>query len=463
MFKTPFVAGRASFLQAAKAVLGRGTCLPLQFPRFAICAAAWSAAAMTASGAVATGDWVHSGDHDSPVPEEIAVPATVPTAIRSSIIAIAKGIAHTVALKQDGAVVAWGYNSSDRATVPAAALTGVTAVAAGFDHSVALKEDGSVLGWGANDSGQTTVPAAAQSGVTAIAAGVAFTVALKEDGSVVAWGNSFYGQATVPATALSGVTAIAAGGYHTVALKQNGSVVAWGDNLYGQSTVPAAAQNTVVAIAAGRDHTVALKENGSVVAWGRNDDGQTTVPTAAQSGVIAIAAGSAHTVALKQDGSVVARGKNDDGQTDVPTAALNRVSKIATGPFARVTFYRLASPPDHDGDGLSDAAEIELAALGFDPLVSQPELVSALFSGAGSAGLYTAAQLQALHPGTPLISRNPATGKFKLTLDWKKSTDLTSFADFPANPAEVSVNGLGDIEFEFDSEEDAAFFRLEAE
>ena len=70
-------------------------------------------------------------------------------------------------------------------------LSGVMAIAAGGDHTVALKNDGSVVAWGDNGYGQTTVPVAAQSGVTAIAAGGSHTVALKNDGSVVAWGGHF--------------------------------------------------------------------------------------------------------------------------------------------------------------------------------------------------------------------------------------------------------------------------------
>jgi Regulator of chromosome condensation (RCC1) repeat len=99
-----------------------------------------------------------------------------------------------------------------------AAQSGVTAIAAGGRHTVALKSNGSVVAWGNNGDGQTTVPLAAQSGVTAIAAGERHTVALKSNGSVLAWGYNGYGQTTVPVAAQSGVTAIAAGGGHTVAL-----------------------------------------------------------------------------------------------------------------------------------------------------------------------------------------------------------------------------------------------------
>ncbi len=97
-----------------------------------------------------------------------------------------------------------------------AGLSGVTAIAAGGSHTVALKNDGTVVAWGDNFYGQTTVPVGL-SGVTAIAAGGWHTVALKNDGTVVAWGRNIAGQRTVPA-GLSGVVAIAAGYYHTAVL-----------------------------------------------------------------------------------------------------------------------------------------------------------------------------------------------------------------------------------------------------
>ena len=145
--------------------------------------------------------------------------------------------------------------------MPVAAQSGVTAIAAGMEYTVALKNDGSVLAWGRNRWGQTNVPVAAQSGVTAIAAGGYHTVVLKNDGSVVAWGLNSYGQTNVPVAAQSGVAAIAAGRYHSVALKSDGSVLAWGDNYSGQTNVPTGLSG-VTAIAAGEAHTVALLGTG---------------------------------------------------------------------------------------------------------------------------------------------------------------------------------------------------------
>jgi alpha-tubulin suppressor-like RCC1 family protein/chitodextrinase len=293
--------------------------------------------------------------------------AYAPTVV-CDVRAIAAGGGYTVALKNDGTVVAWGDNSYGQTTIPAG-LTGVTAIAAGNSHTVALKNDGTVVAWGDNSSGQTTVPAGL-TGVTAIAAGNSHTVALKNDGTVVAWGSDSSGETTVP-SGLTGVTAIAAGYGHTVALKNDGTVVAWGDNSFGQTTIPSdltdaraitanngytialKSDGTVVAwgwggggygqtmipsdltdvtaIAAGGMNAVALKSDGTVVPWGNYFSDPTTIPSGL-TGVTAIAAGYSHMVALKSDGTVVAWGENYSGETTIPYD-LTGVTAIAVGNF----------------------------------------------------------------------------------------------------------------------------------
>ena len=111
------------------------------------------------------------------------------------------------------------------------------------------------------------------------------------------------------------------------------------------------------------------------------------------------------------------------------------IASSATGalnPFdIALTGTGLSTTTDTDSDGMNDAAEFNLSALGFDWQVSQVALVNALYAGANGAGLYTASQVQALHTGTPLIARDPLTGKFKLTRSWQKSTNLIDYFNFP--------------------------------
>jgi hypothetical protein len=181
------------------------------------------------------------------------------------VAAIAAGVWHSLALRDDGTVVAWGCGIEDRGqcSVPSN-LAGVTAVDADYSHSLALKSDGTVVAWGClgpsfANRGQCSVPSGL-AGVTAIAAGQVHSLALKSDGTVVAWGCSGadFGQCNVP-SGLAGVTAIAAGEFHSVALKGDGTVVAWGCGSVdaGQCSVPDGLSG-VSSIAGDYNHSLAL-------------------------------------------------------------------------------------------------------------------------------------------------------------------------------------------------------------
>ncbi|HEX9059879.1 MAG TPA: X2-like carbohydrate binding domain-containing protein [Clostridia bacterium] len=231
----------------------------------------------------------------------------------SGVKAIAAGRDHTLALKKDGTVVAWGNNEYGQCTTPDG-LSGVKAIAGGMHHTVAIKEDDTVVAWGDNEYDQCTIPDGL-SGVEAIAAGWWHTVALKKDGTVVAWGNNPGGECNVP-TGLSAVKAIAAGGGQTVALKKDGTVATWGENYYGQCTTPDGLSN-VKAISTGAYKILALKEDGTIVTWADNAYGKYYVKTDL-SGVKAIAAGYWHNVVLKEDGTLAAWGENSSGQCNVP-------------------------------------------------------------------------------------------------------------------------------------------------
>lgn len=118
---------------------------------------------------------------------------------------------------------------------------------------------------------------------------------------------------------------------------------------------------------------------------------------------------------------------------------------------------------DHDSDGMNDWAEFNLAPLGFDWETNNQSLVDTLMQHASLAGFFTRSQVQDMNVGTPLLERDPNSGKFRLTLGLTKSVDMGAFNPMPINPAETSVNGDGKIEVEFSVPDNAAFFRMSAE
>lgn len=63
--------------------------------------------------------------------------------------------------------MALGFNDLGQTNIPAG-LTGVVDIAGGVGHSLALKSDGTVIAWGSNFYGETNVPAGL-AGVVAIA------------------------------------------------------------------------------------------------------------------------------------------------------------------------------------------------------------------------------------------------------------------------------------------------------
>ena len=84
----------------------------------------------------------------------------------TNVLAIAAGVRHTVALKNDGSVWSWGHNSNGQLgngiidisphpmPTQASGLRNGIAVAVGGSHTVTLKSDGTVWAWGIGGSGE---------------------------------------------------------------------------------------------------------------------------------------------------------------------------------------------------------------------------------------------------------------------------------------------------------------------
>jgi alpha-tubulin suppressor-like RCC1 family protein len=225
------------------------------------------------------------------MPRAVSTESGVSALNGKSVVAISAGDSHNLALCSDGTVVAWGGNvygqlgnlSVNPSSVPVAvnstsgvsALNGktVVAIAAGYLHSLALCSDGTVVAWGFNAYGQLGDNSAANR-LAPVAVNTTSGVSALEGKTVVA---------------------IAAGGYHSMALCSDGTVVTWGYNFFGQlgdidtdrfrrklipanvnttSGVSALYGKTVTGISAGYSHSVAVCSDGTLTTWGDNSTDQ---------------------------------------------------------------------------------------------------------------------------------------------------------------------------------------------
>lgn len=265
---------------------------------------------------------------------------TVPTEALSDVVAVAAGDRHSLALLTDGSVLAWGLDNVGQGDVPVTAQSDVIAIAAGGNQSLALLSNGTVIAWGS-----ISAPAPTDSDIIAIAAGKSHALALRADGSVAAWGST----PDVPTTAVTDVVAIAAGGFRSLALKRDGSVVIWGSGPEALLDAPAAAQGAV-AIAATSHHNIVLRADGSVFVWGSHHDPLFDPPAEANRGIIAITAGDNHILALKRDGSLLTWGNNSYNLDEPPPPARQAlalpVSAAWPVPYGTgSTALRIQSPP----------------------------------------------------------------------------------------------------------------------
>lgn len=267
------------------------------------------------------GDGTHTDRH-TPVSVDLSIlnPG-------EKIIDVASGQDHTVAVTSEGRGLAWGNNfwgnlgdgTTTNTDTPVlieqpggVKYVGITA---GYDHSVAVTDDGKLLAWGYGGVGNlgnggtatqhdpTPVDLSvldAGETIVDVASMTHHNLALTSNGRVIGWGDNQYGQigdetttqrrTPVLAHIPSGTTisSIGVGWDHSLVVTSAGDGLGWGSDRYGQvgdgGTTPAVhpeissidlpAGVKIKDVDGGIDHSVALTTDGRVLAFGYGGSGQ---------------------------------------------------------------------------------------------------------------------------------------------------------------------------------------------
>jgi len=187
---------------------------------------------------------------------------------------------HTLGLKANGEVWAWGGNNdrqladgtnADKSS-PVQVLGGHSFIdiAAGVGSSYGLKADGSLWAWGYNGSGQLgTNDIATKSVPTSVVGGHSFIKVVAGGTSLGTTGRYYY------------MAALKADGSVWTCGRNSGGVLGDNTNTNKSSPVSVVGGHSFIDIAAGvggitnrANHIVAVKADGSVWCWGYNGNGQ---------------------------------------------------------------------------------------------------------------------------------------------------------------------------------------------
>jgi alpha-tubulin suppressor-like RCC1 family protein len=320
--------------------------------------------------------WSFGKNPDGQLGDNTVVNRSSPVAVCSSGITdwcqISAGYRHSLALRPNGTLWAWGNGGYGRlgtgdtvnTSSPVSVVGGFTdwcQISAGTQasHSAGIRTDGSLWTWGLNSVGQlgtnSTIcrssPVSVVGGFTwcRVSVGASHTVAIRNNGTAWAWGNNDFGQfgngtyltnRSSPVSVIGGFTdwcQIGAGNSHTVGLRTNGTLWSWGYARYGRlgnnttgftrTTSPVSVVGGFTdwcKLSVGTEHTIAQRCNGTLWGWGRNCDGRigmgSAIEVSSPVSVVGgftdwcqISAGFFTTVAVRTNGTLWSWGRNTCG------------------------------------------------------------------------------------------------------------------------------------------------------
>jgi alpha-tubulin suppressor-like RCC1 family protein len=280
------------------------------------------------------------------------------------------GGTHTVAIRNDGLLFAWGYGFQGqlgdetiqfRPSPVQIGSSSWTSVSAGSQHTAAIRSDGLLFTWGAGSSGRlglgttggtinrSSPTQVGSSSWTSVSAGETHTVAITSVGGLFAWGAGSSGRLgvgiggtgtinrSIPLQiGTSSWTSVSSGATHTAAITSNGLLFTWGVGSSGRLGVGIGGTGTInrssptqvgssswTSVSAGQGHTVAIRSDSLLFTWGFAAAGRLGIDSIAnRSSPIqvgsdlwnSVSAAEGHSAAIRNDGALFTWGVGTSGR-----------------------------------------------------------------------------------------------------------------------------------------------------
>jgi alpha-tubulin suppressor-like RCC1 family protein len=266
---------------------------------------------------------------------------------------------HSLGIKNDGSLWAWGYNyagelgKGDGISTLSPVQIGTSSwssVSTGYSSSFGIKSDGTLWSWGLNVIGRLGLgdkvhrSSPVQIGTSSwisVSSGKSYVTAIRSDGTLWAWGDNSMGtlgqgdrihRSSPVQIGTSSWTSVSSGGYHTLAIRSDNTLWSWGRNTDGRlgqgdlidrSSPVQIGTSSWTSVFAGYFSSFAIKPNGTLWAWGYNHYGElgqgdtidrSSPVQVGTSSWSSVSYGAYQILAIKSDNTLWAWGGNFSGQ-----------------------------------------------------------------------------------------------------------------------------------------------------